>query len=496
CRRLLGDLGLAAAHFGLALVFLAYQAWLMGDAVLRTLIRLFVTRRNLLAWVTAAQAQGRRQARLGGAYGGGAGGVVLALVALAAMLAPGRGGGRIWLAAPFLLLWLAAPAVAAIISRPPIPKLLPPDQVRGLRLLARRTWRFFEVFVTEADHMLPPDGFQQDPQPVVAHRTSPTNLGLYLLATVAAHDFGWLGTQSMLERLEAALASMQAMERHRGHFFNWYDTQTLQPLEPRYVSSVDSGNLAGHLLTVAHACREAVRQATLGPARLQGMDDALQLLRLALSLSQGSGRQQPPAQQLGFALDSLAAALSPVPGSALEWGRRLDLLWRSAQAVSESVQALSANADADDALAEELRNWSEALEGCIAGHQQDAAFLLPWTRLAGGAAGEAAWGAMAACFPMPPTLAEGPGVYRAALTELAARRTSLLSSLPAHAHLVVELEAASAALTAGAAAAAAVARRLELAAEVCDRLLAAMDFSFLLDPGRELLSLGYRVGSD
>ncbi len=116
---------------------------------------------------------------------------------------------------------------------------------RALRLIARRTWRFFETFVTANDHMLPPDNFQEEPQPVLAHRTSPTNLGLYLLSVVAACDFGWLGKIETAERMEATLGTMNGLERFRGHFYNWYDTHDLRPLEPKYISSVDSGNLAG-----------------------------------------------------------------------------------------------------------------------------------------------------------------------------------------------------------------------------------------------------------
>ena len=102
--------------------------------------------------------------------------------------------------------------------------------------------------------MLPPDNFQEDPHPVIAHRTSPTNLGLYLLSTASARDFGWIGTLEAVHRIEATLATMEGMKRFRGHFFNWYDTSDLRPLDPAYVSSVDSGNLAGHLIALANAC--------------------------------------------------------------------------------------------------------------------------------------------------------------------------------------------------------------------------------------------------
>ena len=109
--------------------------------------------------------------------------------------------------------------------------------------------------------MLAPDNFQEQPQPVLAHRTSPTNLGLYLLSVVAACDFGWLGKIETAQRLEATLGTMNGLERFRGHFYNWYDTHDLRPLEPKYISSVDSGNLAGHLIVLGNACREIVGSA-------------------------------------------------------------------------------------------------------------------------------------------------------------------------------------------------------------------------------------------
>ena len=130
------------------------------------------------------------------------------------------------------------------------PAALSDQDVDALRRVARRTWLFFETFVATNEHGLPPDNFQDDPQPLIAHRTSPTNIGMYLLATVSARDFGWIGTVDMVERLEATLATVDRLERFHGHLYNWYDTQTLQRLEPEYVSTVDSGNLAGHLLAV------------------------------------------------------------------------------------------------------------------------------------------------------------------------------------------------------------------------------------------------------
>ena len=183
-------------------------------------------------------------------------------------------------AAPILLLWFASPVIAWWISRPLARRkvTLTLEQTHFLRALARRTWAFFESFVGPEDHWLPPDNYQENPDAVVAHRTSPTNMGLALLANLSAYDFGYLPAGPLIERTAKALHTMQGLERHRGHFYNWYDTQTLQPLPPLYVSTVDSGNLAGHLLTL-RAGLLALADDRILPARLfDGLSDTLGLL--------------------------------------------------------------------------------------------------------------------------------------------------------------------------------------------------------------------------
>src|SRR5471032_2175716 len=131
--------------------------------------------------------------------------------------------------------------------------------------------------------MLPPDNFQENPRPVVAHRTSPTNLGLYLLSVVSAREFGWVGTQEAVQRIEATLPTMERLGRFRGHFFNWYDTSDLRPLNPPYISSVDSGNLAGHLIALSGACAAWREQAPVLSRLTAGPADALFLAREALA---------------------------------------------------------------------------------------------------------------------------------------------------------------------------------------------------------------------
>ena len=160
-------------------------------------------------------------------------------------------------ALPVLLLWAASPAIVWWLNQPLARRQSTINEAQALylRLLSRRTWLFFETFVGPQDNHLPPDNVQEQPVERIAHRTSPTNIGLSLLATLTARDFGYVTTGELIERTAATLDAMVRMERHRGHWFNWYDTQTLQPLRPAYVSSVDSGNLAGHLLTLRAASR-------------------------------------------------------------------------------------------------------------------------------------------------------------------------------------------------------------------------------------------------
>ena len=282
-RAVAADAQLAATRTALTLALLAHQSWLMCDAIGRTLYRLFVSRRKLLEWVTA-QEQNSKRLDVAGHYRLMAGALVISLAGPRARLRSGRSNAL--LAVPFILAWLLSPLIACWVSQPSrVAESQPVSDVdaQALRLVARRAWHYFDTFVTAADNMLPPDNFQEEPWPVLAHRTSPTNLGLYLLSIVTARDLGWVGTVDAVERLESTLATMSRLEQCHGHFYNWYDTQDLRPLEPRYVSSVDSGNLAAHLLTLANACDGM----TAGPRRLPrrssaGIGDGLALARESL----------------------------------------------------------------------------------------------------------------------------------------------------------------------------------------------------------------------
>lgn len=280
-RMWLRDIQLASGQVFFNLAFLADHSWRTLDAISRTLVRLFVSRRQLLEWTSTAQSNGHPRLSLRGFYHTMWAGTLFSQLTCLLVLSVVP---MVWpLVLPFALLWLAAPLLAFYSSRTRrrASKTELAYYASELRITARRTWRYFETFVTIEDNMLPPDNFQEEPKPVIAHRTSPTNIGLYLLSGVAARDFSWVGLLEIVERMEATFTTLKALPRYKGHFYNWYSTDTLQTLLPAYVSSVDSGNLAGHLIAFANACDEWRAQPI--PNNLDaGVQDNLFLLREAM----------------------------------------------------------------------------------------------------------------------------------------------------------------------------------------------------------------------
>ena len=290
----------------------------------------------MLQWVTAAQAVGRAGAecrRLLPPHGRRAGDRCARF-----------GGWRLvansgtWLlAAPFAAIWIASPAIAywaSLLSAGSLAEVSDND-TRALRMTARRTWRFFETFVTPADHMLPPDNFQESPAPVLARRTSPTNIGLYLLSTAAAHDFGWTGLADTVERLEATLATLARLARFRGHFYNWYGTEDLRPLEPRYVSTVDSGNLAGHLIALANACDTWQAHAAGEAPWRAGLADIAAIAAEEVARLSVSGTPPAGLHDIDAALTAIATGLAQPSG-----GDGLASVGAAAQAAATLTAAL------------------------------------------------------------------------------------------------------------------------------------------------------------
>jgi cyclic beta-1,2-glucan synthetase len=372
-RALAGDLGLAAVLTVLNVTFLADQTRLMSDAILRTLWRLFVSRRHLLQWVPAAQTLVEPHLGLSGYIVRMSGAICIAVAVMLVALLFGHGGWPV--AAPLVALWLVSPAVARFVS---LPRSLErrasasAADVQALRRTARRTWRYFEVLVGAADNWLPPDNFQEDPTPEVAHRTSPTNIGLYLLSVVSARDFGWIGASEAIERLEATLGTMVRMPRFRGHFYNWYDTRDLRVLDPKYISSVDSGNLGGHLIAVANACREWRQSSMAAASRRAGIADALALTaEQAVDLRRGRRTQTVTPRQLEDSLASLSKALAGASPADEAFTTQLTELSGEATVLLDIARAIAL--ERSDGSGSDLLYWSQASLSAIDAHRADLA---------------------------------------------------------------------------------------------------------------------------
>ncbi len=260
-----------------AVIFLPDYAGMALDAIARVAYRRITSHRLLLEWETAQDAHRRaknqqRQFVLSRLW------IPAACVLLFA--------GAAWLGtsamvavAPFLLLWALFPVAVIVINRPAKSwrgGILTADDRRFLRTAARRTWRYFDDFVGPQTSWLPPDNVQETPMREIFLRTSPTNIGLWMLATVAANDFGYITIDDLVARNLGTLETVSRLERFEGHLFNWYDLNTLEPLRPRYVSTVDSGNLLASLWTFETSCDELATRPLLDAGALRGIADTLE----------------------------------------------------------------------------------------------------------------------------------------------------------------------------------------------------------------------------
>ncbi|MDQ6904679.1 MAG: cyclic beta 1-2 glucan synthetase, partial [Bacteroidota bacterium] len=260
------------------LICLPYEAYSNAKAIGLTLWRILISGKKLLEWNPSSHNVNTNTRSLRSSY------VVMwiepfltiTILAFLAIYFP----EKILIAGPVLVLWFIAPFVTWFTSKPlekPVTKLSD-DQNIFLQKLARKTWSYFDHFVVIADNWLPPDNFQEQPVEQLAHRTSPTNIGLSLLASLTACDFGYITTGQFIERTKNTIGTMQKMEKYKGHFYNWYDTESLNPLPPKYISTVDSGNLAGHLLVLRQGLLAIPDQQIQSVQLFKGMMDTLRVL--------------------------------------------------------------------------------------------------------------------------------------------------------------------------------------------------------------------------
>src|SRR5690606_24713887 len=275
----------------------------------------------------------------------------------------------------FALFWIGSPAFAWLISRSAETEdrlHLSPQDMRALRIAARRTWHYFETFVTEEHHHLPPDNFQESPAPVVAPRTSPTNIGVYLLSVVSARDFGWISMADAVSRIESTLSTIEIMPRERGHLFNWYDTKTLKPLHPLYISAVDSGNLAGHLVAVAATCAEWAEAPSVHlQADFEGILDVVAILDESLDELPDDRRQlRPLRQRLSDRLDGMRRAVHTIKQQPEMASIRTINLTVLAGEIRKLAAAI--HTEAASARSNVIVDWAARLEATCEAHVLDA----------------------------------------------------------------------------------------------------------------------------
>ena len=478
--------GRNAAQTLLMLAFLPYEAVVNLDAIARTAWRMLVTHRRLLEWNPSALEDPERRAgtapRRHGLFASAGSLWFAPAIAIAVAIVLAASGSPAEAAAmPILVLWLVSPGLAWWVSRP-LPRReanLATGDIAFLRKLARRTWAFFETFVGPEDRWLPPDNEQEHPVAVVAHRTSPTNMGLSLLANLTAYDFGFIPSGQLVERTSNTLSTMSALERHEGHFYNWYDTQSGKPLPPLYVSSVDSGNLAGHLMTLRSGLAAVPDDAIIDVRWFEGLSDTAQVLVEAI------GGSTPGS--LSRLLRDLEAAYDARPttiAAARQWLDRIgadvsEVAARSRAQIASLPEPLSSNAHVP---AGDAAFWTEALVRQCRTMQEELAFLAPWSTLA----------------PVPDEL----GVFTTlrgipTLREIAALEEHLASLADSprtdssDANRSARDQWRDAVLEASRRARERIAE-IERLALLCDAL-ARMDYEFLYDRARHLLAIGYNV---
>jgi cellobiose phosphorylase len=474
--------GMQLAQCVFTLIFLPYDAWVNGEAITRTLVRVHLTGRRLLEWRTSADARHSVQTRVVD--------FVLTMwcapaiaiaVAVTSLSHHQYGSTFVW---PILYLWFISPIVGWWLSRPITPAVvrLSVDQLTFLQKASRRTWRYFETFVTEEHHWLPPDNFQEHPTPIVAPRTSPTNIGMALLADLAACDFGFCSVSRLLERTQRTFGTLEVMERYRGHLYNWYDTRSLKPLLPMYVSMVDSGNLAGHLLVYRQGILELADTSVLPARAFEGLRDTARVL---LDLARGqlrderTGHDAVPSSDFVQRIEAFEKA-----SSAERPGLQASLNLLNGLATSAAELVATAGTDPDALW------WAKAVERCCADHRDELLQSAGWLSLPPVGPEPRLHGICEALA----RLDNGP-----TLGQIAAIQGTVLPLLDAGVAAMqgegIETRSLGELRRALLDASERAAERINLLKRIAQQChdFADMDFSFLYDPSRELFSIGYGV---
>ena len=493
------DFVLGLWHFWIRLFLLAHHAWLYSDAVVRALFRLFISKKNLLEWVTAAQAKSSSSLtyesfiqRLKGSVF-----VAIGFFGVTYYFNP----RALVFVVPFCAMWLLAPFAARLISLPPrgqesLP--LSAEEILRMKEHSRRIWRFFATFVTSKDHFLPPDNFQEDPVPVLAHRSSPTNFGLYLLSIVAANDFGWSSGFETAERLEATLDSMLKLPRYRGHFYNWYETEQFCALDPKYISSVDSGNLAGHLLALSQSCTDLSRTEILSKGCFEGISDSARLLRVSFESLPGDRRSSPAVlDSLNKAIAGIEQKLATAPASNLQ---RL-LRWYELAALAENIHDIATvlSLDRGDGEAAEVVEWSRWVLSDIQGHCRQFDKIVPFFLLFEASSNlfqssfgdNEIWRSIEELFSEKLHLNELPETCGKAIVSLERLHSLCFSRMTPDETVLFDQILES--FEMGRSASTELVERFSEISAKAKRIFHEMDFTFLFNQKKKLFSIGYRV---
>jgi cyclic beta-1,2-glucan synthetase len=497
------------------LAFLPYEAQLNLDAIVRTLVRTFVTHRQMLEWTSAAhaarihsdsQTQGAIRKML----------PTLIFATLLVLLIGFVNPAALWVAAPFVLVWISAPYLADWISRPIVSDVASPTpaEARKLRTLARRTWLFYENFVGPEDNWLPPDHFQEAPRGVVAHRTSPTNIGLYLLSALAAFDFGYIRMANFVLRVNFTFDTLTRLQRYRGHFLNWIDTSSLQPLPPPYVSTVDSGNLAAALVVLQQGCLELQSQPVWRTARWQGLLDTVAVVTdIVTSLAARTDNPSAAVLALQECLTNLErqteTAIQDHSGAPSMLAKLLESEQEKLNRCLMTLIADEGNRIDADSL-HTVRLYIARIHQHLEGMQSERDEIIPWLPLLAAppaflsAADRAesirgAWASLLAAIPDAPrwnTLGDASQHAQSALENL---RAQLAADSSLDQDTVVSglawCNALAEAFATAAHNAEVVCHDLARLAEQAGVFVEEMDFSFLYDPTCSLFHIGYNINT-